>query len=126
MTTTMPTAIERYRLALNSRSRTAYLAAFAPDAVLLDPYGPRMLQGVEGLNKFFDGFERTWGAFEMTFGEAYAAADRIAVTWQVSATAHTGRTAQFAGINVFTVDEAGLLTRLEGYWDFKAMAAQLK
>lgn len=126
MTTTMQNAIERYRLALNSLSRADYVAAFAPDAVISDPYGPRTLQGVEGLNKFFDGLERTWSAFTMTFGEAYASADRIAVGWQVTATAHTGRTAHFAGINVFTVDEAGLLARLEGYWDFKAMVAQLK
>lgn len=119
-------SIENYRQALNSLDRAAYAACFTPDAVLSDPYGPRVLQGVEGVHKFFDGMERTWRAFQMTYGDAFASADRVAVSWQVEATAHSGKTAHFAGINVFTLAQDGLINRLEGYWDFKAMAAQLK
>ncbi len=121
-----PTSIENYRLALNRLDRAAYLACFTADAAVLDPYGPRVLTGVAGLNKFFDGMERTWTVFQMSFGETFASADRVALSWQVEAAAKNGKAARFTGINVFTLAEDGLISRLEGYWDFKAMAAQLQ
>lgn len=119
-------SIENYRQALNSLDRAAYVSCFTPDVALCDPYGPRSLHGLEGAHKFFDGLERTWRAFHMTYGDAFASADRVALTWRVEAVAHSGKTAHFAGINVFTLAEDGLICRLDGYWDFKAMAAQLK
>jgi hypothetical protein len=39
---------------------------------------------------------------------------------------HSGKRADFAGINVFTVGEDGLISRLEGYWDYAAMVAQIR
>lgn len=123
--TTIPTAIEQYRQALNSLDRAAYHAAFTADAVVLDPYGGRPLEGTAGLDKFFNGLERTWAAFTMTYGQAYASGDRVAVNWQVEAEAKSGKGARFAGINVFTLAESGLISRLEGYWDARAMMAQL-
>ncbi len=123
--TTIPSAIEQYRQALNSLDRAAYHAAFTADAVVLDPYGGRPLEGSSGLDKFFNGMERTWATFTMTYDLAYASGDRVAVTWQVEAAAKSGKGAMFAGINVFTLDESGLISRLEGYWDARAMMAQL-
>ena len=121
----IPTAIEAYRQALNSLDRAAYHAAFAADAVVMDPYGGRPLEGAAGLDRFFNGMERTWSRFTMTYGAAYAGGDRVAVNWQVEAEAKGGKVAVFAGINVFTLDDSGLITRLEGYWDARAMMAQL-
>lgn len=123
--TTNPSAIEQYRQALNSMDRAAYHAAFTADAVLLDPYGGRPLEGSAGLDKFFNGMERTWASFTMTYGPAYASGDRVAVNWQVEAVAKSGKGATFAGINVFTLAESGVISRLEGYWDARAMMAQL-
>lgn len=123
--TTIPSAIEQYRQALNSLERAAYHAAFTADAVVLDPYGGRPLEGAAGLDRFFNGLERTWATFTMTYGAAYASGDRVAVNWQVEATAKSGKGATFAGINVFTLAESGLISRLEGYWDARAMMAQL-
>lgn len=60
------TAVDRYFLALNSMARDAYLACFSEDALVMDPYGGRPLQGVAGLHKFMDGMERTWSSFTMT------------------------------------------------------------
>ena len=123
--TTNPSAIEQYRQALNSLDRAAYHAAFTAEAVVLDPYGGRPLEGSTGLDKFFSGLERTWVAFTMMYGEAYASGDRVAVNWQVEAEAKSGKRVIFAGINVFTLDQSGLISRLEGYWDARAMMSQL-
>lgn len=126
MTAVMTSAIERYLAAVNSLDRTAYLACFSPEAVVLDPYGGRPSQGQEGLNKFFNGMERTWASFTMTAGRSYVSGNRVAFAWSVRATAKSGKTADFEGINVLTVGEDGLVTQLEGYWDMGAMIAQIK
>ncbi|MCB8965338.1 MAG: nuclear transport factor 2 family protein [Chloroflexota bacterium] len=119
------TAVDRYFLALNSMARDAYLACFSEDALVMDPYGGRPLQGVAGLHKFMDGMERTWSSFTMTPDAPFVAADRVAVSWRCTATAKSGKVANFAGIDVFTLNENGLISQLEGYWDFQAMIAQI-
>lgn len=118
--------IGRYFRALNQINRQAYLDCFTAEATVLDPYGGRPLQGQEGLNKFMDGLERTWATFEMVPGREFPAGDRVAVSWEATATSQAGKTATFAGINLFTLSETGQISRLEGYWDFKAMLAQIK
>jgi ketosteroid isomerase-like protein len=58
-------------------------------------------------------------------GASFASGNRVAVNWAVEARAKTGKTAEFAGINVFTLDDEGKISQLEGYWDFKQMVAQI-
>ncbi len=121
----MASITDKYFAALNALDREAYLACFSENVLLRDPYGARPLQGTAGLHKFMDGMERTWASFQMTPGDAYAAGNRVAVPWRCVATAKSGKVADFAGVNVFTIDESGLIAQLDGYWDFKAMVAQI-
>jgi len=125
ISTTSNPAVDNYFRALNNLDRQAYIACFAGDAVVRDPYGGRVLQGQDGLNKFIDGLQRTWARFQMTPKESFAAGDRIAVSWTATATAKSGKTAEFAGINIFTLGQDSLIHQLDGYWDIKAMAAQI-
>ena len=121
----MAPSLSDYFAALNALDRRGYVACFTPDALVRDPYGGRELRGEAGLNKFFDGMLHTWERFTMSAGEAYASGDRLAVTWRTEATAKSGKTARFAGVNIFTL-EGEKISRLDGYWDFKAMVAQLR
>jgi hypothetical protein len=57
--------------------------------------------------------------------EAYMSGNRTAVRWSATGTSQSGKTAHFEGINVFTVNDEGLISRLEGYWDIKGMVAQI-
>jgi hypothetical protein len=90
-----------------------------------DPYGGRPFKGSDGLHRFMDNMERTWATFFMEPGDHFAAGDRIATAWKAQATTKAGKTAVFAGIDVFTFDEAGLICQLEAYWDVKAMLVQI-
>ncbi len=121
----MASITDKYFAALNALDRAAYVACFSEDALLRDPYGARPLQGTTGLHKFMDGMERTWESFQITPGDSYAAGNRVAIPWRCVATARSGKVAEFAGVNVFTIDENGLISQLDGYWDFKAMVAQI-
>lgn len=118
-------ASDRYFSALNELDREAYLRCFADDADLLDPYGGRPFQGHEGLSKWFSGMERTWAEFQMVPQASYASGDRVAVHWKATASSKSGKRASFSGINVFTMDESGLILRLEGYWDAASMMEQI-
>jgi ketosteroid isomerase-like protein len=125
MTTELPAAVSDYFAAVNALDRVAYLACFSSDVRLRDPYGGPVRLGVEGLHRFFDGMEATWTSFLMTPEGDYRAGERVAVPWQARATARNGKTARFAGVNVFTLDQEGKISQLDGYWDFKAMVAQI-
>lgn len=125
MTDLIRSTSDAYFAAVSNLDKAAYLALFAEDAVVQDPYGGRPWQGHEGLAKFWGGMERTWEQFTMTPQAQYVAGDRAAAHWTTEAVSKNGKTATFSGINVFTINEQGLITQLEAYWDFKAMVAQI-
>lgn len=126
MTTDLPDSVRSYFDALNSIDRSAFLSCFAPQATVRDPYGGPELLGQDGLNKFFDGMERTWREFSMEPQATYKGGDRLAVPWATSAVAKSGKPAQFSGVNVFTLGEDGQIRELNAYWDFKAMLSQIR
>ena len=125
MTALIHSASNYYFAAVSSLDKAAYLACFSEDAIVHDLYGSRPWQGHEGLSKFFGGMERTWTSLIMTPGETYVSGNRLAATWTAHGISKSDKFAQFTGINVFTVNEDGLITQLEAYWDFKAMVAQI-
>lgn len=119
-------SVDRYFRAVSNLDRAAYLSCFSEEAILRDPYGGPVRQGEAGLSAFFDGMEKAWDSFQMTPQAFYRTGDRVATPWTATGTAKNGKTAEFAGVNVFTLDEDGRIRQLDGYWDYKAMAAQLK
>ena len=122
----MAPAVAAYFDALNKIDREEYVACFTQDAILRDPYGGPLREGETGLHEFFDTMEQTWSKFEMEPQGAYKSGDRVAVPWTARATAHSGKTADFAGVNLFTLGEEGRIKELQGYWNFKEMLAQIR
>ena len=125
MTTKMTSAFSRYFSALNNLDQAAYVACFSDNSELRDPYGGKIFTGSSGLKKWFQSMESTWAEFNIQPESSFESGDRVAVQWTASGSSKTGKTAQFSGINVFTIDDAGLIFRLDGYWDVAAMLAQL-
>ncbi len=124
-TAKMISAFERYFTALNNQDQVAYLACFSGDAEVHDPYGGSIFIGEDGLRKWFRGMQHTWTEFHIQPESTYQVADRVAIQWLATATTTTGKRANFSGINIFTIDDRGLILRLEGYWDVSAMMAQI-
>lgn len=122
----LPTHVRDYFEALNELDRQTFLNCFVEDAITRDPYGGPVYEGRSGLEKFFDGVEKTWASFEMAPQAAYRGGDRLAVPWRTLAVAKNGRQAEFSGVNVFTVAGDGRIRELDAYWDFRAMLAQIR
>lgn len=126
MTRKMTSASDKYFDALNRIDKSDFLACFTPDSALHDPYGGRPFSGSAGLEKWFDGFIRTWNKFSIEAEESYRSGDRLAVKWSADGTASSGKQASFSGVDVFTFDEQGLISRMDGYWDAAAMLEQIR
>lgn len=118
-------ASDAYFKALCELDRDAYLSCFTTKAELRDPYGGEPFMGPDGLAKWFKGMERTWQEFSIKPVLQFKSGSRIAVQWEAQGRAKSGKNAQFYGINVFTLDDEGLISHLEGYWDFQLMVAQI-
>ena len=97
----MISVTSQYFGALSSLDRERYLACFTADAELRDPFGGRPFDGVEGLNKWFTGLERTWSKFVIEPDSLFVGGNRVAVAWQTRAVAKSGKGATFSGINVY-------------------------
>ena len=121
----MTSVSSRYFEALSDLDRDAYFSCFSAEAVLNDPYGGKPFKGLEGLEKWFAGMETTWSEFSMEPLAEFHGGNRIATHWQAEGSAHSGKRAAFSGINIFTIDESGLIIQLEGYWDFRSMITQI-
>ncbi len=126
MTKRMISATNQYFNALSNINLDDFLACFKKDATLDDPYGGKTFVGSEGLNKWFDGFGRTWKEFSIEAEEAFYSGDRAAVKWAARGVANSGKNANFSGIDIFTIDGNGLITRMDGYWDAPSMLAQIR
>lgn len=91
------------------------MKCFASTAALLAPCGGRLFAGNDGLEKWFQGEERTWSEFAMHLAFVFVGGDRAVVQWQAEGLSHSRKRAEFTGINVFTVVVDELICRPEGY-----------
>lgn len=119
-------AMERYLGALNALDETQFVACFRENCLLRDPYGVILYEGHNGVHDYFRTMRDTWQTFHIQPGRVYyGGSERVAFTWEVTATAHNGKSAHFDGIAVMTL-EGLLIDGLESYWDAAAMFEQIK
>ena len=121
----MQTLVTRYFTATRAMDLNAWLSCFADDAVSHDPYGAPPIQGKEGLKRFFLSVA---GAFkEIGFTEDYVVitGNRAAVKFTSRGIGTNGTSVTGEGIDVFEVNDRGLIQTMWGYWNPADMMAQL-
>lgn len=115
----------RYIAALNALDREAFLSLFRANCVVRDPYGLSIYHGGDELRQYVQTMLDTWRHYTLTPGPLITGGvDRVVFGWGVNATAQDGRTVEFEGITVLTINE-GLIDGLESYYDAHAMFAQI-
>ena len=115
------TAVDSYGSAYAIRDRAAFLALFSPDAVQIDPVPAAANIGHEAIGTFFDNAMNMAPDLTLFVDRTIVCGDQAAVDFHVEATMG-GVKLGFAGVDVFTVDEAGLITAITAYWDPATMA----
>ncbi len=118
--------VEAYFAAISSQDVEALTAVFSPDGVMEDPVGTRPIQGRDGFQRFLDGITSTFNEMILTPAESFHAGGEVAVRWTAQGRSKEGVEVHYGGIDVFSFDEEGRVTRMRGYWEPRALFAQLK
>jgi steroid delta-isomerase len=124
-----PGAIQRavagYFAATRAMDVDAWLATLAADAVSHDPVGGAPVVGHQGLRQFFDTIAALFETLALTEDQVFVAGNCAAVKFTGRGVGKNGREVVFGGIDVFEVNEHGLIQKVWGYWDPSRLMLEL-
>lgn len=110
--------------AIEAGDRAAWLALFAPDAVVADPVGPSPFdpegnghQGPEAIAAFYDTVVAS-AQVRFAIRESYAAGAECANVGTITSTFPDGSAGVVDGVYVYRVDDEGRLESIRAYWEF--------
>jgi ketosteroid isomerase-like protein len=109
--------------AVEAGDRAAWLALFAPDAVVEDPIGPSMFdptggghRGADAIAAFYDTVISS-GRVHFAIRESYAGGNECANVGTITTTLPDGSRAIVEGVYTYRVDDAGKIIALRAYWE---------
>lgn len=120
-------ASRRSMAAIEAGDRAAWLALFAPDAVVEDPIGPSMFDpeghghhGPDGIAAFYDA---VIGPNQVRFAirDSYACGSEVANVGTITTTLGDGSRAVVEGVFTYRVDDQGRIAALRAYWEADAI-----
>jgi ketosteroid isomerase-like protein len=114
-------AVTNYELAYRTRDRAVFLALFSSDAVQIDPVPAPPNVGHEAIGVFFDNAMNMAPDLTLFVDRTIVCANEAAVNFHVEATLG-GTKMGFSGVDIFTVNDEGLITAISAYWDPSAIA----
>lgn len=117
--------VKAYFAALRAMDEQAWVNTFAEDAISYDPVGAPPTQGHQRLGEFFQTITAAFKEVGLTENDVFVAGNGAAVKWTGEGVSKQGRKVRFHGIDVFTINEAGKIEKLEAYWNPAEMVAQL-
>lgn len=105
-------AVDAYVAAYNADDQAAFLACFAPDAVLTDPVGTPDHVGSDAMAAF-------WDQVHALSPEIRLHPERVTVCGGEAAMVFTIEAAgmRLPAVETFEVDDAGRVARLRAFWD---------
>ncbi|MBB4689482.1 nuclear transport factor 2 family protein [Amycolatopsis jiangsuensis] len=116
--------------AVTAGDKDAWIALFAPDAVVEDPVGPSMFDeqgkghhGHEGIAAFWDLTIANVERFKFVIRDSFAAGSEVANVGTITTFLPGGYRVDTDGVFVYRVNEAGLVTSMRAFWETeRAMA----
>jgi steroid delta-isomerase len=114
-----------YFKALNERNADALTRCFAARWVAHNPFGNPPYRNRGAAHTMLADLTAPWETLQVIPKSAYRSGNRVAIMWMAEGSAPGGHHAEFEGVTVFQLNEAGKITRLEGYWDSRATMKQL-
>jgi len=119
-------AVKAYFAATRAMDAEAWIATFASDATSYDPVGAPPTVGHDALRQFFGAIV---GAFErvgLTEEHIFIAGNGAAVKWTGQGKGKNGRDVRFEGIDIFELNEDGLIQTIRAYWNPAEVMMQLQ
>ena len=94
-----------------------WVKLFAPDATLVDPVPADPHHGHDAIGEFWDGIMAMADHVEVEQHALHVCGDQAALVYSLSLTNDEGAGMAFDGVELFTVDDDGLITEARAYWD---------
>jgi steroid Delta-isomerase len=108
--------IATYVSTLNRRDPDAIAALFAEDAVQADPASNPPNVGRDAICAFFTASIGGSEGWTFSAPTVHTCGDQVAFNFQI-AVENSGTTMTIGGIEVFTVNDDGLIASVNAYWD---------
>jgi steroid delta-isomerase len=109
-------AVAAYVDSFNRRDRDRFLGALADGVVQIDPVGSPPNVGKVALAAFWDSLYAHTEAIEFRVVDLFVTGDEAALLFHITQLSGDGAT-EIDGIDVFRVDDAGLISMVRGYSD---------
>lgn len=118
----------RSQAAVHAKDRRAWLALFAPDAVVADPIGPSPLdpagqghRGLAAIAAFYDAVIAPNERISFEIDRSYLCGDEVADVGVIRTTLPGGgHVVVVRGVYTYRADGAGRIAALRAYWEFEA------
>jgi steroid Delta-isomerase len=118
MNPTMPPAVADFFAGSKAADPDIWASPFATDVEVQDPVGQPSLTGRAAVRERMATFLPYFTEFTgLTPTDAYQSGDSTAVHWTATAITATGRRLAWAGITVFTLNDAGHIQHMRAYFD---------
>ncbi|NEW53428.1 nuclear transport factor 2 family protein [Nocardia cyriacigeorgica] len=122
----MPAAVMKFFAASQSADADAWADAFAVDGVFHDPIGEPPIVGRPAIREFIASVLPNFSLFlGLTPREAHTVGNSVAVCWSGAAVTTTGTPVNWSGINVYDLDDDGLIHEARAYFNRAIFQAQL-
>ena len=118
--------IRAYFAAIRAMDVEAWVATFAPDATSYDPVDAPPTVGHDALSQFFTAIVSTFSKVSLIEDNIFIAGNGAAVKWTGQGTGKNGRKVKFEGIDIFELNEAGLIQTIRAYWNPGEVIMQLQ
>ena len=113
--------------AVEAGDRDAWLALFAPDAVVEDPIGPSPFdpdgaghRGIDAIAAFYDNVIAS-GSVRFTIRESWEAGPEVANVGRISTTMADGTVVHADGVFTYRINDAGQVLALRAYWSIERL-----
>lgn len=122
----MPRSVDQFFRASQAGDAQAWAAAFAEDALFHDPVGEEPLTGRPAIQAFIESVIPAFDPFlGLTPTEAHTVGNAVAVSWRGSAVSKNGRPVNWSGINIYELNDEGLIQEAKAYFNRAIFQAQL-
>ncbi len=110
-------AVDAYVTAFSARERDAWLAVFAEEASVIDPVPAEPSTGRNAIGAFWDGMTSMADRIVLVQRGLHVCGDQAAMEYTLTLGPADGGGMSFKGVEIFTVDDGGLITSAVAYWD---------
>ncbi|MEU3370009.1 nuclear transport factor 2 family protein [Streptomyces sp. NPDC006660] len=122
----MPKSVHQFFAASQAGDADAWAESFAETATFHDPVGETPIEGREAIRVFIKSVIPNFDPFlGLTPLEAHTVGNSVAVSWRGAAVSLDDKPVNWSGINIYEIDENGLIGEARAYFNRSVFEAQL-